>query len=100
VPKSRLLSLIVAGCYLICIAVFYFQGKFQSIPDTATAIIILLIWIAVSLLCIWGSDEIGQHLGSGQTRGFITPQWGIFVRFVGWVLLLLPAVIFIAKKIK
>ena len=95
-----MLSLIVAGFYLICIAVFYFQGKFPSVPDTATAIIILLIWIGVSLLCIWASDEIGQHLGSGQTRGFNVPEWGIFVRFVGWVLLLLPAVIFIAKRIK
>ena len=98
--KSKLLALIVAGFYLICIVVFYFQGKFRSTSDATTAISILLLWIGISLLCIWCSDEIGQYLGSGQTRGFIVPDWGIFVRFVGWALLLLPAVIFIAKKIK
>jgi hypothetical protein len=58
----------------------------------------LLLAILLPLACIWYSDKIGSALGSGRNPE-LNPDWSIFVRFVGWVLLLLPTLIFIYKKI-
>ena len=90
--KSRLLSLIVSGFYLITIICL--SGKLW-----ATNLVTFLVYLSMSLVCMWFGDEIGPFLRRGRYPG-ISPDWGFFVRFAGWVFLFLPVIIFIFKKMK
>lgn len=90
--KSRLLSLIVTCFYLA--AMVYFRGKLDFYSSG-----VLLIAILLPLACIWFGDSIAIVFDRGRWPE-LNPNWGFFVRFIGWFLLFLPAIVFIYNKIK
>jgi len=70
---SKIISLLIAMSYLVAL--------------------ILIIWLAVSLGCIWWGEELGEGL-IGAKYGLVSassPGWA--VKLIGWLLLLVPAVI-------
>ena len=62
---------------------------------------IFLAYIAFSLSCIWFSDILAPYAnlfsGERSLAGKESPGW--MVRFTGWLLLLLPAAIYVITKI-
>jgi hypothetical protein len=84
---SRILSGIIAVVHLVT-AYMMFSG------ETAFIIGIFLI---LPVGCIWFSEAMGDYIGFGGMDGpaitRITPGW--VVAFGGWLLLLLPVVIWL-----
>jgi len=55
---------------------------------------ISILSLAFPLACIWFGDDIGEYYGDGTLFPRITgPSSRRFVRWGGWMLLLLPAFI-------
>ena len=75
--KGRIISLSIALIYIIFA---FFVGNF-----------LILLDILFPLACIWFGDELGRYTALWGLRPFRqTP--GYFVKFVGWILLLVPAI--------
>ncbi len=93
---SRLISLIIAGLYMvvfICALVAEVGEDGLSAPDIFETTFGVVVWLALGLGCIWWGDELGQGL-TGARYGLISqPSPGWAVRMMGWVFLLLPVVI-------
>lgn len=78
---NRMLSLALAIVYL---AVFIINDSKGTWP-------IILASLMLPLVCIWFGDELGGFTGLGPKLIYIsTPTPGIFIRIIGWVLLLMP----------
>jgi len=97
--KSRLLSLLIAGLYLLVLLITYLKGGFDEEPQGESIKVLLGIlgWLFLSLGCIWFGDELGGmlgYLGHGRINS-TTP--GCLVRFMGWVLLFLPVILVLVK---
>ncbi len=90
--KSKLLSLFVSAFYVI--AFIFVIGR-----DLSFSLGFLLVYLSIPLGCIWFSDEIAVVFDRGRWPE-LNPDWGFFVRFMGWVMLLLPAIILIYRKMK
>ena len=90
---SKIISLIIAILYLVCIiAATVYEAKDEQIsaPEVFENFFGLFLWLAISLGCIWWGDELGEGL-VGAKYGLISePSAGWGVRMMGWVLLLLP----------
>jgi len=88
---SRILSLVVAGGYLlVSLLQLYLSEQWENLKG----VIALMAWIALSLVCIWYSEEIGSL--TGAKYGLVSsssPGWA--VEIMGWILLILPFVVFI-----
>ena len=84
----RILSLMVAAFYVVLGAIWEGGRGF---------------WMAASfslfaLAFIWFADELGEYLGPWMMRAVITaksPGW--LLRFMGWVLLLMPVWVFLVS---
>ncbi len=94
--KSKLLSLFVSVFYLV--AFVCLASRTHPLRVVMQGIGALLICLLLSLGCIWFSDEIAVVLDRGRWPE-LNPDWGFFVRIMGWVLLLLPVIIFVFRKI-
>ena len=81
---SRVLSLIVAGIYIIAAI---FSGK------PAIVLSMLLVFLPLPLGCIWFADELGAYEGPGRAGWWMNPTPGIFLKIIGWILLLLPVIV-------
>lgn len=85
----RGLSLVIAAIYL-GIAIYADNPNGTLITD------LLLVGGALlfPLLCIWFGEELGEFYGPlpGPTINRTTPGW--MVELGGWVLLLLPAILY------
>lgn len=80
---GKIISLVLSIIYLI---VAYISGGGEFF-------IIGLGFLVIPLFCIWFGDELGRYIGFAG-RGYITKESpGVIVKFMGWVLLLLPAII-------
>ena len=94
----RWLSLFIAIIYILFFVFPIVLNKESgeiSNQDIAEGAFGLLFWLALSLGCIWFGEELGEGL-IGATFGLVSsssPGWA--VRLMGWILLLLPAVIFL-----
>lgn len=87
--SSRGLSLVVASIYLgISI---YFPHRYGTV---ITDLFLVSVALAFPLACIWYPDELGEFYGSlpGPVLTGKSPEW--MVKLGGWVLLLLPAILF------
>jgi len=95
--KSKLLSLFVSAFYVI--AFVFLVSRAPSASNVLQGLGVLLICLSIPLGCIWFSDTIAVIFDRGRWPE-LNPDWGFFVRFMGWVMLLLPAIIFIYRKMK
>lgn len=80
---NRILSAIVA---LVYVGGAYVGGD-------AGAALEVVVGLSLPVACIWFGDEMGGYLGIIRGRVITTKSPGMFVRFGGWLILLLPLVI-------
>ena len=89
VVSSRTLSLLVAIVYVVmgCLSARSTAKVFASILIFGGALLF-------PLACIWFADELGEYVGALPGPGIDrrSPAW--MVKVGGWILLLLPAVLF------
>ena len=86
---ERTLSLIIAAGYLVIAAIGgHSEGKLFG------AVLIVGGALLIPLACIWFADEVGDYVGTfpGPAVNRRSPAW--MVKIGGWVLLLLPLVLF------
>lgn len=89
----RRMSLVVAGLYAVVAVIAFLTDDTANMQDLLQGLGTLTLWLAVCLGCIWWGDELGEGL-AGARFGLVSsssPGWA--VKLMGWVLLLLPAVI-------
>ena len=91
---SRLLSLIVIGLYPLGLFFCYLGGEFKN--ESQETVLGLLGWFALCIACIWFGDEMGGWAEHGMIN---SPSPGSIVAFMGWLLLVLPGLIFIFVKV-
>ena len=96
---SRLISLVIAALYVVAFVCAFVVGAERDAEweeDIFRGAIGVIFWLALSLGCIWFGDELGEGLIGAMFRGMIisSPSPGWAVKLMGWILLLLPAVIF------
>ena len=100
---SKIISLLIAAVYVI---VFIFAFTADEEHDARweenlfRSAVGVVIWLFLSLGCIWWGDELGEGL-IGAKFGLISsssPGWA--VKLMGWVLLFLPALVFIISRIR
>ena len=86
---ERTLSLIIASVYLLLTAF-----SENSLNEVLPGLLIVGGALLFPLACIWFPDELGEYVGRlpGPAISHTSPAWT--VRVGGWVLLLLPAVLF------
>ncbi|MHC4159754.1 MAG: hypothetical protein ACYSSO_11830 [Planctomycetota bacterium] len=85
---SRILSLILAGIYLLVPIVCYFSGDEEALIGFFGVLAFLLLPMA----CIWYGDELGGLIGIKYGLVSSTsPGWA--VQLMGWVFLLMPLII-------
>ena len=85
---SRGLSLVVASIYF-GIAIF------AAPPGMLTAAVLRVVSVLLfPLACIWFAEEMGDYVGTLPGPGITqtSPEW--MVELGGWVLLLLPALLY------
>lgn len=85
---SRALSLFVASIYVG--VTIYFAQRGTAIAHVARMAPGLLFILA----CIWFGEELGEYVGSLPGPAITQRSPGWMVKVGGWVLLLLPAIIF------
>ena len=104
---SKLISLIVAAGYGVALIWFLLtlpaeddvsrRENFESLYYAATG---LLIWLSVSIGCIWWGDELGDGLVGAQFGLVSSPSPGWAVKVLGWILLAVPAVVVFIIRIQ
>ena len=94
---QRIASLLVAIAYLL-VAPFVFPSNTWS--HLMADIIIRILSLAFPLACIWFADDLGAYYRDGTLAPEITtPSSGRLVRLGGWILLLLPLLLFLLVKL-
>lgn len=87
--SSRTLSLLIAIAYLViaCLTARSAAKVFASILIVGGALLL-------PLACIWFADELGEYVGvlPGPAINRKSPAW--MVKLGGWILLLLPVIVF------
>lgn len=78
---ARSISTMIAVCYLF---LGYITGGGVAVWQVGMS----LLW---PLAYIWFPDEIGSWTGLVRLQKIMSESPGVFVAFMGWVLLLLPA---------
>ena len=89
---GRLLSLVVAACYLVF--GYLAGGGFTPI------LLGVLGFLALPLACIWFGEEMGSFLGLRSLIQMTAESPGCLVRFMGWLLLLFPALLILIGLIR
>ncbi len=87
---GRALSLVIAAVYLVVGAL-----SADSIAKLLASLLFVGGALLLPLLCIWFGDEVGEYMGTfpGPAINRTSPAW--MVKLGGWVLLLLPVIIFL-----
>lgn len=94
----KILSLVIAAIYVFG-AVLSLAGDDADSRDIYETAFGVLIWLLISLGCIWYGDELGDGL-VGAKFGLISsrsPGWA--VAFIGWVFLLAPGLVALFYKL-
>jgi hypothetical protein len=93
----RIASLVVAIGYLLVSPILF---PANSWSHWMADIIMRILSLAFPLACIWFSDDLGEYYRDGNLAPEITtPSAGRFVRFGGWILLLLPLLVFLLVRL-
>ena len=90
---ERIASLLIASAYLL-VSPFLFPA--DSWAHLVADIFIRLLSLAFPLACIWFAEDLAEYYRDGNLAPEITtPSPATFVRLGGWVLLLLPVLLFL-----
>jgi hypothetical protein len=94
---QRIASLIVAAAYLLVSPILFPANSWSHfIAD----IIMRIFSLAFPLACIWFADDLAEYYQDGNLFPRITTSSsGRFVRLGGWILLLLPVLIFLLIRL-
>jgi len=95
---SRWLSLSIAVIYILFFTLsFAFSGdSFEtSLEDLVEGALGLAFWLVLSVGCIWFGEELGEGLLGAQLGLVSSKSPGWAVQLMGWLLLLLPAALFL-----
>jgi uncharacterized membrane protein YoaT (DUF817 family) len=86
---QRIVSLIIAIGYLVVWTVVL---RHRSLSRLMAGAIIGIVALAFPLACIWFAEEVAEYVSDRTVfHQFTSPSQGRFVRWGGWMLLLLPA---------
>jgi hypothetical protein len=89
---ERIASLFVAAAYLLVSPILFPAATWSHL---VADILIRILALAFPLACIWFADDLAEFYQDGTLFPEITtPSRGTLVRFGGWVLLLLPVLLF------
>ena len=95
----KIFSLLIAG-FVVFFAIYYFpqwgpEGDWlDKTGNSIESVLMLIAWLVVSLGCIWFGDSISEWVELHKDWG---PTW--FIKLIGWVLLLIPAIGIIYYKV-
>ena len=89
-------SLIIAIAYLL-VAPFLFPANSWS--HLMTDIIVRILSLAFPLACIWFADDMAEFQDGTLFPRITTASSGRFVRLGGWLLLLLPVLVFLLVRL-
>jgi hypothetical protein len=95
---SRWISLLVAIIYILFFALLLFLAGERGEMSTGKMVIgaiCVVLWLSCSLVCIWFGGELGGGMLGAKYGLVSSTSQGWAVKLIGWVLLLLPAGIFI-----
>jgi hypothetical protein len=92
---SKILSLLVAGVYLLVPLTAYLGGDQEALEGFFKTVLFLLLPLA----CIWFGDEMGDWMGTIRLHAVTSLSPGSLVKFMGWVILFLPVIMLIVATI-
>jgi hypothetical protein len=94
---QRIASLLVAMAYLLVSPILFPANSWSHL---LADIIIRILSLAFPLACIWFADDLAEYYRDGTLFPEITtPSPGRFVRLGGWILLLLPVLLFLLVRL-
>ncbi len=94
---QRVASLVIAITYLAVSPILF---PTTSWSHMVADIIMRMLALAFPLACIWFGDDLGEYYQDGTFFPRITTASpGRFVRLGGWILLLLPVLIFLFVRL-
>ena len=93
---QRVASLVIAIAYLL-VAPFLFPANSWS--HLMTDIIMRILSLAFPLTCIWFADDMAEFHDGTLFPRITTASQGRFVRLGGWLLLLLPVLLFLLVRL-
>jgi hypothetical protein len=90
---ERIASLVIGVAYLLVSPILFPADSWSHL---VADILMRILSLAFPLACIWFADDLGEYFRDGTLAPEITtPSSGTFVRIGGWVLLLLPVLLFL-----
>jgi hypothetical protein len=93
---QRVASVAIAIAYLL-VAPFLFPSNSWS--HRITDIILRILSLAFPLACIWFADDMADFKDGTLFPSITTASSGRFVRLGGWLLLLLPILLFLLGRL-
>jgi len=88
---QRIVSLFIAIAYVVVWPIVFPP---KSLSHLIMGFLTRILLLAFPLACIWFGDDMGEYYSDGTLFPRITgPSQGRFVRWGGWILLLLPVFI-------
>ena len=89
---ERIASLVIAVAYLLVSPLLFPADSWSHL---VTDILMRILSLAFPLACIWFGDDLGEYFRDGTLAPEITTSSsGTLVRIGGWILLLLPVLLF------
>lgn len=89
---QRIASLLVAIAYLLVSPILFPASTWSHL---IADIIMRIFSLALPLACIWFGDDLGEYYRDGTLAPEITtPSPGRLVRLGGWILLVLPVLLY------
>jgi len=93
---QRVASLIVAMVYVVVSPILFPANSWSHLMAD---IIMRILSLAFPLACIWFADDLAEYYQDGTLFPRITtPSPGRFVKWGGWILLLLPVLLFLLMQ--
>lgn len=94
---QRVASLVIAIAYLLVSPILFPANSWSHLM---TDIIVRILSLAFPLACIWFGDDLAEYYQDGTLFPRITTASpGRFVRLGGWILLLLPVLLFLLVRL-
>lgn len=90
---QRIASLLIAFAWLLVSPILFPADSWSHL---VADILMRILALAFPLACIWFAEDLAAYYQDGNLFPEITtPSSGALVRFGGWVLLLLPVLLFL-----